>query len=120
MIDMDPILAFSQRLAEEFHPRQIILFGSYANGTAREDSDVDLLVIAPFQGNAFDRATEMLRRVNAPFPIDLLVRDPADTARRYRQFDPLIRDALDRGKVLYDSCWEGFRERLGGNARRDD
>jgi predicted nucleotidyltransferase len=102
MIGMQQILAFSKRIAAEFRPWRIILFGSYAYGTPREGSDVDLLVVMPFRGDAFDFATEMLRRVNSPFPVDLLVRRPGDTARRYRQFDPLIREALDRGKVLYE------------------
>ena len=101
MISIHKIITFSDRLAEEFRPQRIILFGSQANGTARSDSDVDLLIIASFAGDAFDRATEMLRRVKAPFPVDLLVRHPGDTVRRYRQFDPLIREALDHGKVLY-------------------
>ena len=34
------------RIAETIHPRQIILFGSCAQGTARDDSDWDFLVIA--------------------------------------------------------------------------
>ena len=32
----------------------------------------------------------------------LLARNPEDTERRYREGDPLIREALDRGKVLYE------------------
>ena len=34
-----------RRLVEAAHPRQIILFGSHARGDAREDSDVDLMLI---------------------------------------------------------------------------
>ena len=36
-----------RRLAAEFDPEQIILFGSHAWGTPTEDSDIDLLVIVP-------------------------------------------------------------------------
>jgi len=35
------------RIARRFHPVRIILFGSWARGTAREDSDIDLLVVLP-------------------------------------------------------------------------
>lgn len=35
----------TRRLAERFHPRQIILFGSWARGGQTPDSDVDLLVV---------------------------------------------------------------------------
>jgi predicted nucleotidyltransferase len=37
----------TRRLAAEFAPCQIYLFGSYAWGQPNEDSDVDLLVIVP-------------------------------------------------------------------------
>ena len=34
-----------QDIVQKFRPKKIILFGSYAWGTPRKDSDVDLLVI---------------------------------------------------------------------------
>jgi len=37
----------ARRIAEQFHPQKIILFGSRAAGTAAERSDVDLLVVVP-------------------------------------------------------------------------
>ena len=38
-----------RRIVERFHPEKIILFGSYARGTAGPDSDVDLLVVLPIE-----------------------------------------------------------------------
>lgn len=63
-------------VAREFHPRKIILFGSYANGFATPDSDVDLLVILPCHRLATNQAVEIRGRVEAPFPLDLLVWEP--------------------------------------------
>ncbi|MBM4293331.1 MAG: nucleotidyltransferase domain-containing protein, partial [Deltaproteobacteria bacterium] len=83
-------------------PDKIILFGSYASGQSTPDSDLDLLVILPFEGKNITKSPEILNRTNPRFPIDLLARRPDDTERRYREGDPLIREALDRGKVLYD------------------
>jgi predicted nucleotidyltransferase len=34
------------RIIEAYDPRHVILFGSRAAGTAREDSDIDLLLVA--------------------------------------------------------------------------
>jgi uncharacterized protein len=34
-----------QQIVLGFHPQRIILFGSYAYGTPRPESDVDLLVV---------------------------------------------------------------------------
>jgi len=90
------------RIAREFDPEKIILFGSYAYGTPREDSDVDLLVILPFAGTGFRKSLEILNRLDAPFDIDLIARRPEEADRSYSEGDPLVRDALDRGKVLYE------------------
>jgi predicted nucleotidyltransferase len=46
MVTMKEIRSVSRQIAREFRPRRVILFGSYARGTATENSDVDLLVIA--------------------------------------------------------------------------
>jgi len=102
MVSIDTIRDLSDRIAAEFAPERIILFGSYAYGTASDDSDVDLLVILPFEGKGFRKSLEILNTVDPHFSVDLIARRPDDTDRRYAQGDPLIREALDRGSVLYE------------------
>ena len=102
MVEQKSIAEVSERIAREFQPERIILFGSYAYGEPDPDSDVDLLVILPFEGRSFHKSLEILNRVAPRFPIDLLARRPGDVQRRYAERDPLIREALDRGKVLYE------------------
>jgi predicted nucleotidyltransferase len=102
MVEFEQITELSSQIAREFQPERIILFGSYAYGTPSADSDVDLLVVLPFDGTGFRKSLEILNRVNPRFPIDLLARRPDDTSRRYAEGDPLIREALDHGKVLYE------------------
>ena len=102
MVDFSAIQEVAQRIVREFHPDRIILFGSYAYGTPAPGSDVDLLVLLPFEGKAFRKSLEILNRVNATVPLDLLARRPDDPARRYKEGDPLIREAIDHGKVLYE------------------
>lgn len=102
MIDERRIADLSERIVRNFQPDKIILFGSYAYGQPRADSDVDLLVVLPFEGRGFRKSLEILNRVSPDFPVDLLARSPQDTTRRYAEGDPLIREALDHGKVLYE------------------
>ena len=85
-----------------YDPECIVLFGSYARGTATSDSDVDLLVILAFEGKPFWKSLEITNRVNPSFAVDVLARRPDDTRRRYAQGDPLIREALDQGRVPYE------------------
>jgi predicted nucleotidyltransferase len=102
MVDEKRITDLSERIIREFQPERIILFGSYAYGQPRPDSDVDLLVVLPFEGKGFRKSLEILDRISPDFAVDLLARQPQDTARRYADGDPLIREALDRGRVLYE------------------
>ena len=102
MITLDQILELTSQIARLFQPDRIILFGSYAYGQPGPDSDVDLLVILPFEGKNFRKSLEILNRVNPPFPVDLLARRPEDCTRRYAEGDPLIREAFDHGKTLHE------------------
>ncbi len=49
MVALTEIKAFSQQIVEKFQSERIILFGSYAYGQPNEDSDVNLLVMLPFE-----------------------------------------------------------------------
>ena len=102
MVVMDQVEALSRQIARQFQPERIVLFGSYARGNPRVDSDVDLLVLVPFDGKPFRKSLEILNRIDPPFAVDVVVRNPDDAARRYAEFDPLIRDAFDHGIVLYE------------------
>lgn len=101
MVAMSRINELTERIVREFDPERVILFGSHAYGTPREYSDVDLLVIMPFEGNSFDQGTVILECVRPGYYVDVIVRTPDDASRRYREFDPLVREAFDRGTVVY-------------------
>lgn len=97
------IIHLSERIAREFHPERIILFGSYAHGTPSKDSDVDLLVILPFEGKAASKAVEIRLGVRPTFPVDLLVRTPQKVRERIDMGDDFMREIITRGKVLYEA-----------------
>lgn len=102
MVTLVEIQRLADQIARLYQPERIILFGSYAYGTPREESDVDLLIIMNFQGTSLDMAVNMWSATKPRYSVDFIVRRPDDTAERYELFDPLIREALDKGKVLYE------------------
>ena len=102
-ITMRQIEDVGRRIADEFQPERVLLFGSYAWGAPTEDSDVDLLVILPFDGKAVAKSVEMRLKIRPPFPVDLLVRTPEKIRERLALGDPFIRSILEEGKVLYEA-----------------
>jgi len=102
VIDPTHIATAVHALAEAAQPERIILFGSYARGDAREDSDLDFLVI---ESEVADRAREMvrLRRVLRPLrlPVDLLVFSVADVARWGQEPGGVLYWALREGRTVY-------------------
>jgi predicted nucleotidyltransferase len=104
MVAMADIQELSNRIAREFRPERIILFGSHAYGEPSEDSDVDLLVIMPHEGSPARMATEIRSRLDASFPIDLIVRDPGELQRRIAWHDWFLIDIVEKGKTLYESA----------------
>jgi len=98
-VDERQIQAYCRVVAREFRPRRIVLFGSYATGSPTPESDVDLVVVMPFRGSATDKVVEIRGRVEAPFPMDLLVWRPADERKR----DSFTRSVLGEGKVMYEA-----------------
>ena len=98
------IRALSRRIAQEFSPDRIILFGSHARGRAHPDSDVDLLVVMQCKGPGARKAAEILNSLEPEFAVDLIVRTPGEIRRRLAQRDPFLVEAVRRGKVLYEAA----------------
>ena len=91
------------RIAREFKPEKIILFGSHAYGQPTPESDLDVLVVMQFEGDPLEQAVTMLNRLNMLLPIDLLVRTPEQIQRRLEMGDRFMRDIIERGKVMYEA-----------------
>lgn len=103
MVTMSRIEEFGQRIGSEFGAERVVLFGSYAQGVATEDSDVDLLVVVPFKGRSVDKSVEIRMKLRPGFPMDLLVRTPEKVRQRIDMGDGFMREILEEGKVLYEA-----------------
>ena len=103
MVNFKTIEDFRDRVVQVYRPLKIVLFGSYAQGAVTEDSDVDILVILPFEGKNAQKSAEILTRVDPRFPIDLLVRTPEQVRDRLEKGDFFMKEILETGKVLYET-----------------
>ena len=109
-ISLHTIRAVALRIADRFQPERIILFGSYAYGHPKPESDVDLLVIMDTPLRSRQQRLEISRALSPrPFPLDIIVRTPQELAERIVMGDLFLREITTRGKVLY----ERNRDRVG-------
>jgi predicted nucleotidyltransferase len=92
-----------RRIVKRVHPEKIILFGSYARGSATMDSDADILVVMPIKGSKRKRATDIdLALVGVDLPVDVIVVTPEELEQNRNRIGTIIYPALREGKVLYE------------------
>lgn len=103
MIGTEQIAEIIDRIVQQLDPEKIILFGSHARGDAREDSDVDLLVVAETGLSARDRYP-VVRRFLADFPaaFDVFWRTPEEYHRWRNVVNHVVYFAEKYGRVVYE------------------
>ena len=101
----DEIREMTRRFVEALHPVKVILFGSYAKDTYRDDSDYDFYIIMPDDTKmnmieAGAAAYHSLRDMHDRKAVDILT----NTQRKfnYRKNQPTMERIAEReGVVLY-------------------
>ena len=93
-----------RRIAERFSPDRVILFGSHARGDAREDSDVDLLVLFHDVDDPHARAAELYAALIgcSELPKDIVVSTTARFERYRNVVNTVYWPASREGRVLYE------------------
>jgi predicted nucleotidyltransferase len=91
-----------RRIVRGFQPERIILFGSQARGDAREDSDVDLVVVM----SGVDSRRAMQRSIYSalegiPLGADVLVTTPEQLIQDADLIGTVFRPAVREGVTIY-------------------
>lgn len=91
------------RFVRAFAPRRIVLFGSYAKGTPRAASDVDLLVIGNVGEDPID-AHRRARQLAADCfpPVDVVFATPEDVEDAANLASPFLLSILGSGVTVYE------------------
>jgi predicted nucleotidyltransferase len=103
MIDREGIAALVREIRQQFQPLKVILFGSYARGEARADSDLNLCLVVSEAGEWLERHAEFRRRIDPPgVLVQPVIYSAGELERLGAEGHPFVREILEEGKVLYE------------------
>ncbi len=97
-----------QRLTEKlvrWGARKVILYGSVARGDYSATSDIDLIIVKDTTERLPQRVAAALgpcSEAGPPLPVEPLVYTPQEFARLLADENPLVMEAVRRGRVLHD------------------
>lgn len=92
-----------QRITSAVDPERIVLFGSQAEGTAGEGSDLDILVVMKSDLPRARRAAVVYKALaGLLIPKDVVVYTPEEVEAWKDVPEAFVTTALRRGRVLYE------------------
>jgi len=106
------IEALRELLAREPRVRSAILYGSCARGTAREDSDIDVLILV--SGGRVERLRDSVHDIESAFDVAVspIILRPDDVDRLDRQFlDSVLREGIPLAGVPPSASLEDLQLR---------
>ena len=103
MYSQKEIRELVKKIQEVSGPDKVYLFGSYASGRARENSDVDICIIK----NDFAAKSEELLKVkkmilNVDIPVDILLFKEADFTKRQNIWGSVQYEVFHNGIKMYE------------------
>jgi uncharacterized protein len=102
-VSRDLLDEVTRRLAAEFKPEQVWLFGSHAWGEPNEGSDLDLMVVVSESEESPVRRAQRAHRCLRGLSIakDILVKTRAELERFRHVRASLEAEILERGRLIY-------------------
>ena len=95
--------AIADRLRESYGAERVLVYGSVARGEQTEDSDIDLLVIAPTKERFFERmgsVQALVRDLGHGMPLAPIVLTPEELATRLDRGDQFVEEMVRSGVDL--------------------
>ncbi len=102
MLTHQQIESIVEIIVKGYKPEKVILFGSYANGTPCEDSDLDFCIIKNTSTRNIERPREVRRLFNSyPWSMDIFVYTPQEFKKRKKVYGSLAYIVSIEGKTIY-------------------
>ena len=105
MITQTEIKDIVNKIATGYQPEKIILFGSYAQKNASENSDLDLFIVKKTDEPRYKRCTTVWKQLEGnrfPFPVDLIVYTPLEVETEKNNKFSFVYEVLKTGEVVYE------------------
>src|SRR5205814_3090654 len=98
------IRAIVRRIAVIAQPEQVIMFGSYAKGTATMKSDLDLLVVMPDDAETRLRPWDLQPHLKGSvIPVDVHIVTAEELASYGKEKHHFLHSVLRSGKPVYQA-----------------
>ncbi len=92
-----------KKIVKAIKPKSIYLFGSYADGTATVDSDLDLLIVADMAGTRRQRNIQVRRLFpHRDFSLDVFVLRPDEFDRQRHLLNSVSNIGAETGRLVYE------------------
>jgi uncharacterized protein len=89
--------AYIDAISSKYNVRQAILFGSFANGTNHEDSDIDIAVVVNNVTDIIDTQIDLMKLRRK---IDLRIEPHPFTTDDFNKSNPVVNEILKYGIVI--------------------
>ena len=104
MLSTREIAEISSEIVRQVQPRKIILFGSYADGSATDESDLDLLVVNDSEEPSRVQNRRLRRMLgDCGVPVDVFVKSSEEFDTYKDIVGTILYPAHQFGRVLYDA-----------------
>ncbi len=103
MISQNKIDDIVNKIAQNYDPEKIFLFGSYANGHPNDESDLDFIIIKDTDKPRHKRGREVRRfLIGSMVPIDLKVYTPSEFDSEQKLRYSFLSSIIEGTKLLYE------------------
>lgn len=96
------IKKITRQIIKKYEPEKIFLFGSFAYGKPKENSDIDLLVIKKTKGRFGSRLFEVAKLIKSKMGTDILVYTPKEWERGLKKNYYFFKEIKNKGKLVYE------------------
>jgi uncharacterized protein len=103
MIEARQINDIVNKIALNYNPDKIILFGSYANGNFSDNSDLDFILVKDTNMPKHKRGIEVRRLFyGLPIPMDFKIYTTSEFIKELSNQYSFLTSAIKGSKILYE------------------